>query len=775
MARSSAAIEINKFIAGLISDANPLTFPDNASLEEENFILNIDGSRERRLGLDFEETYSEITTTVADASTTEPAFSSYKWDNAGGDPDKSLLVIQIGTEVKFFDLDSVPISSGLLYTYDFSSADATQNFAYAVVDGILVVTTGIKQVTTFEYTSPSTITVVTTNLLVRDFFGVEDVISVNLYDRLDVRPSSTTNAHTYNLRNSSWAIPRANGSTSTTPDDMITTFYANSSSKFPSNSDNTNFAFYADTSQATEKTLERFWPSDLVKNPRGSIPAPTGYFIIDALERGTSRLAKEAELRATYTQLDYSVSTLPLDKTPGGATCVSEFAGRVFYAGFSGEVDTGDARSPRMSSYLLFSQVVRSVADVNKCFQEGDPTSKEAPDVVATDGGFIRINEAYGIQALINVGTSLLVLAKNGVWRVAGGSDYGFDATNYIVERITDHGIVSLDSIVVVDNTVMFWGQDGIYHVRIAENGAWVSQNITYGKIQNLYSAIPIADKRKAKGLFDNFERKVHWIYYNRLSDTAETKELILDFNLGAFYLNAIKQFTGSSLPRLLAPFTVNPYTISITTTPVVVNTEQVQVNGEDVVYPIPNVLPNTIKEIGYLVVTEITPVVKYSFAFFRNEKFRDWYSIDDAGVDAAAYVVTGYLAEGPGGKDYARSKGVPYLFVHTRRTENGFEEDINADLIPINQSSCKVQARWEWASSANSNRWGNEFQAYRYKRLYFPEDALDTFDIGFETIVTKNKLRGKGKVLSLKFSTEPYKNLHLYGWSLVMSIAGNV
>lgn len=775
MARSSTAIEINRFIAGLITDANPLTFPDNASLEEENMVLNIDGSRQRRLGLDFEEDFVEITTTVANADSTEPAFSSYKWNNAGGDPDKSILVIQIASEIKFFDLDTIPISNGLITTYDFGSATDTQNFSYATVDGVLVVATGIKEVTAFEFTAPSTITSSTDTLLIRDFFGVEDVISVDLFSRLEVRPSSTTNAHTYNLRNQTWAIPRVQGNTEPT-DDPITYFKSVSSSHYPSNSDTVNSALYADPNDTDNRTIERFFADDLNKNPRGSVVAPQGFFIIDALERGASRLLKESQLRATYVALDDVVTDLPDDITPGGATCVSEFAGRVFYGGFSGEVTDGDNRSPRMSSYILFSQLVKSITDIVKCYQEGDPTNKDQPDLVATDGGYFRINEAYGVQALVNVGTSLLVLAKNGVWRVYGGSDYGFDATNYVVERITDHGIVSLDSVVVVDNTIMFWGEDGIYHVHIGDTGGWVAENITFGRIQTLYEDISIADKRKAKGRFDNFERKVRWVYQNRLGDDAETRELILDTNLRAYYVNAVKQFTGTAIPRLLAPFTVNPYQISLDTTPVVVNTVQVQVNGDDVVYPIENVLGNAIREIGYLVITQLTPVVKYSFAFYRNPQFKDWYSFNDSGgVDAAAFVITGYVADGPGGKDFMRKKGVPYLFVHCRRTETGFEEDLSGDLVPVNQSSCIVQARWEWSDSASSNRWGNAFQAYRYRRLYFPENSADSFDTGFATIVTKNKLRGNGKVLSIKFSTEPDKDLHLYGWSMIMSIAGNV
>lgn len=52
----------------------------------------------------------------------------------------------------------------------------------------------------------------------------------------------------------------------------------------------------------------------------------------------------------------------------------------------------------------------------------------------------------------------------------------------------------------------------------------------------------------------------MRWVYYNRLSDATETKELILDINLKAYYINAIKQFDSTAFPRLLAPFPIQPY-----------------------------------------------------------------------------------------------------------------------------------------------------------------------------------------------------------------------
>lgn len=777
MPRSSVPVEVNNFVAGLVTDANPLTFPDNASIEEQNMILNIDGSRQRRLGLDYEEDYQEITTTITNASTLDKAINTFKWDNAGGDPENSILVVQVGSELKFHPMDTSPISGNtVLLTYDVTAANDAVAFSFAVVDGILVVATGEKEVLVFTYDSGS-ITQSTQTLLIRDLFGVEDVTSgTDLYDNLDKRPTSITSVHLYNLRNQTWALPRINANAETLVD-PVAAFRTSSGSTYPSNSDTVNVALYPDAADSGARGVDRFFASDIVRNPRGTSPAPKGYFIIDALERGDSRVAKEVLLRANNPDLSLPVtgSSIPNDITPGGAKCVAEFAGRVFYSGFSGEVIDGDKNSPRMSSYILFSKLVNQTTDINKCYQEGDPTSKDQPDLIATDGGFLRVYGAYNIQSMFNVGSSLLVLAQNGVWRIYGGSDYGFDATNYVVERITDHGVVSTDSVVSVDNTIMFWGDDGIYHVRTNEYGDWTAQNISFGRIQDYYGRIPPEDKRRSKAAYDSFERKVRWVYYNRLTDDSPTTELVLDVNLQAYYLNIISEY-GTGGPKMVAPIKVNPYQIVNDTTPVVVNTEQVVVNGENVVYGIEDTLTNPIQEISYLVVTQISPVIKYTFAFYRNVEFRDWYSYDNAGLDAEAFVVTGYSA-GPEKqqRDHMRYKGVPYLFVHSRRTETGFSENIDGDFEPLNESSCIVQARWDWSDSQASNRWGTPFQAYRYRRLYLPEDVLDDYDIGYSTIVTKNKLRGKGKVLSIKFSTEPYKDLHLYGWSYIMSMTGNV
>lgn len=758
---------MNKFNAGLITDASPLTTPDNSSLEEDNFVLNIDGSRNRRLGMDYELDYSHINTTIDNASSTNVAISSYRWDNAGGNPEVSLLAVQFGNQLRFFKMDQNAVSKGLFHTETFSS-DVSSKFSYAVVDGILVVVNGDKQIYNMVYQAPSTIIRTSNRLKIRDLFGVEDRIGgvdITSGDAVQNRPTTNTGNHVYNIRNQTFGIPRINQNAESLGD-PIDIFRQQSGNKFPSNSDNLIAALYNDAEDADNRTVDRFFSADLVKNPLGTTRAPMGYFIIDALDRGESRLANELANRNRYPELGWPVLSLPTDMTPIGATVISEFAGRVFYGGFSGEVIDGDSKSPRLSSYILFSKVVQTPDDINLCYQEGDPTSKDNADLVATDGGFIRLNGAYGVKALINLGSSLMVVAANGVWRIVGGSDVGFTATAYIVEKITDRGCTAPDSIAQIDSSFMFWSDDAIYHVTTDQFGSWTCNNISFSRIQNFYDAINIESKRFSVGAYDSYERKVRWIYNNYTTNTSEVKELVLDLQLQAYYTNTINNINGA-YPKVVSIYKGLPYSISTTEVSVVAGIEEVVIGSEAVVIGVEERSGVSQRELGYITMTQADPTAIFTFSKYRNNEFRDWFSYDGSGVDAAAYMVTSYLS----GTDFQRDKQVNFITIHLRRTETGYTDDMN----PINPSSCLVQSRWGWSDSDNSGKWGREFQAYRYRILHLPVDSTDDYDNGFSTVVSRNKLRGTGKVLSLRFRTEPFKNLHLYGWSMIFSVSENV
>lgn len=769
MARQTSIVEVNKYVAGLITEATPLNFPDNASIDEDNFVLNTDGSRRRRLGMDFENDYVTINTGVVPPVSTDVTVTSYRWRNAGGNPQKNLIAVQVGNELRFFDMDVKPLSAGIIYTKVYPSVSADDYFSYAVVDGTMTIVNGLREVSTFNYRNGA-ITETTGTLLVRDLFGVEDIVdgqNLKQGSGIAVRPNNITEAHAYNLRNQTFGLPRLAYGNDATIDPV--SYFKTYAGLFPSNSDSVVDALFSNTTRSDPVTL-RFNYQSLLLNPTGSNPAPQGSFIIDALARGTSRVAEYNKLRAANPVLEYSVNNLPIDTTPGGPTAVAEYAGRVWYSGFSGELLGGDVNSPRMASYVLFSQLVQDPTDTLSCYQEGDPTSADAPELLDSDGGFIRIEGAYGICGMVNVGKAIMIIAANGVWQISGGSDYGFKATNYLVNKLTNHGCDSPGSIVVVDNSFMYWGDDGIYNVSPNQFGDYIAENIAKTTIQSYFDDINSLDKKACKGVYDSYERKVRWVYGNRLRSSIKVKELVLDIALSAFYPSTLGASSSTLLPKVISGVQVPAYTTSPTQENITVGLENVTADGVEVSVTVVTQAPTT-KETVYVVVTSVNPTISFTFSSYKNENFKDWVSVDNVGYDAKAYIVTGWMA----GQDYQRIKQVPYITFHFLKTEDGFVPDDFGDYVPTHQSSCFVQAQWEWANSPNSNRWGKKFQAYRFKRHYFPSGLDDTFNNGNATVDSRNKLRGKGKVLSLLIETEPSKDCVLLGWSMLLEVNQNV
>ena len=93
------------FVKGLITEANQLTFPDNASIDEANFVLNRDGSRARRLGVDYESSYVLTATGLTATDIKEGKQSFHIWESPGGDTSVTLGESSIPVQ-NFFELNS---------------------------------------------------------------------------------------------------------------------------------------------------------------------------------------------------------------------------------------------------------------------------------------------------------------------------------------------------------------------------------------------------------------------------------------------------------------------------------------------------------------------------------------------------------------------------------------------------------------------------------------------------------------------------------------------
>jgi hypothetical protein len=784
-------------VGGLVTEASPLTFPENASIDEANFELDRDGTRSRRLGMDYEEDLTPYSITYNTDPSFDPKVVTYEWSDVAGLPDKSFIVCQVHDKAYVIDRadDTLKSQSWVKHSVNLTTNSGSTPYAsFAGIDGFLVIGYGEAEIKIVEYNSiTDTFSEETSRLKTRDLFGVEDLydnggttIDLLSPEYINFRPQADgvdLDEHIYNLRNQGWAVPRADWDAGTNPlkEDPITEFENDGSTYrgLPSNSDSPIANLYPNTAK-TDKDTERFNEDGAFNLEPSKSRAATGHFIIDVLERGDSRQAEIARLNEIYananpSEVDPSVTfrtstvSLPQDKTNGGAKSIAEFAGRVFYAGFSSENIGGDSQSPNLASYVFFSQLVKDRSQITRCFQEGDPTGAEEPDLLDTDGGFVRLAGAYNIQSMVDVGSALMVFAENGVWAISGSDNGTFTANNQTTGKVSEHGTLAPQSVVLVDGTVMYWSDDAIYHVARDQFGTWGAKELSVN-IRDLYQNIDSSDKAVAQGIFDSYSKKVRWMYSTRTQSTDSPRELVFDLILAAFYPATIGQI-GSTGPKPIAPIQVSPFNLVTQDLEVaVLEDSDVLSDTEDVV------VATEVTSSGFLETAYITLInqgapslTQMTFSTYRNTSFLDWFSVDGTGVDSPAFLLTGYIGNG----DFHRQKQVPYIYFHLLRTETGFV-DSGDDLTPLNESSCLVQSQWDWSNSESYGKWGRQFQAYRYRRHYTPEDVSDTYDYGTKTIVTKNKLRGRGRVVSLLISTEPGKDLKLLGWSMNIGMNSN-
>lgn len=721
------------FVKGLVTEASPLTFPENASLDEDNFVLERTGGRSRRLGVDFEAGYSLKSTGLTSTILADAPISFHRWDTPNGSINISIGVVRIQDKLWFFNLLATNPSANFLNggaALTIAELGAGDIDTTVINNKFIIVSPDLALPLLLSYDDVTdAVSYQTISVKVRDFWGV--------YESNDdsVRPTSLSSAHDYNLRNQNWKSSY-----------ITSTFSTNG--YYPSNSDIWYLSRYSDP---TVYYYNDYNPSALARNNNFSARAPRGAAIIDAFYRGNGRQAFSG------------VTGLPSDIETGAFSTATSYAGRIFYSGVASRVTNGDANSPNYSGYVFFSQVVTSDDYIGKCFQVNDPSAEEISDVVASDGGTIHIPEATKIVKLFPSKGSVLVFAENGIWEIFGGSD-GFTATSYQVSKVSSTGVLSKDSVVEVNGTFLCWTNAGIYLVNEDQvDGRYKAENITLNTIQTLYNDISDIAKENVRAYYNEKENKVRWLY----NDTATygqgnylnsyNRELILDLTLGAFYTHTFEQLATNS-PKIAGYISFPGVTVASADTPIYAGNDAVLVTSTDAVVVEDSVAEGRSSQFGYLTLSGTS----FTISKLSNTSFVDWFAANGVGVPFSSYLVTGYEIIG----DASKKKQAPYLVCYFERTENGFTY-VDGSLEADNPSSCIVQAQWNWANSAASGKWGSQNQAYRLPRAYFPTGDTDNFVSGDRIVVTKNKLRGSGKALSIKFTSEDNKDLRLLGWSV--------
>lgn len=763
--------EIKSFVGGYVTDAPRLDFPDNASRSERNFDCLIDGSRRRRFGFTTEGLGLETDTALGWGDIEGHSYSQFIWEAPGGAAGMSILVIQIGNKLFMYDSRGVTTGMNQLAQFDMTIPFPHRKMDYARVQGFLVVVNGSTSFDIFRYdpVSRNIFLIRGNRVQIRDVYGVQETTDPLYESDVNYRGPLTAQ-HYYNLYNQGWAVPRLPWLYGDQPlTDVVS--LAEISGKFPSNSDTVwqgldhrtigretlgeppseehpqgDQSFIYTTAEAFHKKL---YEGTIASR----IPAAKGFFIIDAFARGlTRRLAwntHHSNYPMTGNILGGSTPALPDDSTNSGITCVTEHAGRAFYSGIvDGGVLLGDERSPNMSNYVLFTQLVKNRADLVKCYQEGDPTSREGSDVVDTDGGFLRISGAVGIRAMRSLGHRLLIFASNGVWAIVGQQG-GFTATNFTVEKICNFGCSSTTSIVMDGRSIYYWGTGAIYRLTPNQFGDLEVTDMTTSSLKQFYAGIFEKQKVRCMGSINKFTNVVHWIFNNSGSDLMTGENIIelrYDISKNAFYPMELAVLPDQ-LPTLLGSFITS------------------EADYAEVMAPTPPIggfaPPNTLQYWGIRRTTD--GFIRIFFGRYLKSSFRDWEELNGVGVDAPAFILTGDQTGG----DMAIDKQVNYFTLifknHQGLLANPFD------------SSCMGRIQWEFSDLVRANRWSSFMQLYRKPTLFNngetgqPDDLRD----GYEMVITKTKLRGHGKAFCFYLTTEPEKDLHLIGWSITATSNG--
>ena len=723
------------FVAGLNTEAGYFTFPKNTWKDGDNITPDVSGRISKRNALDLEDNYTLSTKNVTTADKESWAFTTGKWLAVAGNGDLNFIVAQCGRYVLFY-VDTPVATSGNQKGFEIDLNDYVASGNTSVVgsapikcvsaNGNLLITSRDTDPILVQYDSSlDDITVTEIAVEVRDFKGVSDGLAV------DNKPATLSDAHKYNLYNQGWPQAKIDA-------------YFTAKAVYPSNAQ--SWVYGKDSS-------DNFDSNVLDKQDFGTSPAPKGRYVLNAFY----------EDRATASGI---VGLTIVSDAFRPAVCTF-FAGRAWYAGIE---------STRIGNNVYFSQVALDTDKYGKCYQDADPTSEVISDLIDTDGGVIAIQDCGEIVDLRSNDNGVMVFATNGVWMIVGTSQNGFTATGYEVKKVSSYGCVGQQSVVEVDDAILFWSYNAICRVGKDQVGSTTVSSLTDLNIATLYGDIPSVAKQYASGTYNSSDKSVYWLYNRALTTSnavfpfQKTNVLALDVRLTAFYTYSFS--TSTSLP-VVTDIIVTKETLDETTAFNVVDDDGNAVidgSGNQVTADI-SVTYASERQYKLLTVVSDNGVFEVSFADFLNdrdapEKFYDWYSFDNTGVSFNAYLLTGY-AFAP--NTPAKYKQSLYILTYMERTETGFDGSSN----PLNESSCTLQGRWDFTDNANPGKWDAGQEVYRHKRMFIP--STTDFDDGYPVVVAKSKLRGRGRAIQLKYTADPDKDMVLLGWSIPVYGGTNV
>lgn len=267
MPRASGQKEYVSLAKGLVTEASPLVFPENATTDELNFVINKDGLvRERRKGFD------HITSVKTLAGSNLAIENTHYWQA----PDLVLIVVTDTTSTKLL-IHRNNATLDLINTVNINSA-VTETDIAENTNVIFITTSQGQKPIILEYEEVGNqIKVYEVDLYVRDFELVDDGLAI------PERPTTLSQNHQYNLYNAGWYLPRRNQQVAKQPfEDPIDIFFNDTESDtgglpaetYPSNAD-----IVAIGLSVNENGVTSLRPDEIKAANLGNSEAPRGHYV----------------------------------------------------------------------------------------------------------------------------------------------------------------------------------------------------------------------------------------------------------------------------------------------------------------------------------------------------------------------------------------------------------------------------------------------------------------------------------------------------------------
>lgn len=697
----------SEFVPGLVVAANRGTITltqmpthtmvrrtvDNAYESPESIITQDDtGAGAINKPAYFKVVRGIITDDNDDGTTTisSSMYNAYYWanyDKKGSD----CIVLQQGSVLKFFEAQR-PYDSDLIAEIDTIAQIKNNSFtkySFASGEGFLMVVSDYSEpfyIKLDKGTNSATITPIT--LQIRDLAGIDDGLAV------DEQPATLSDKHKYNLLNQGWDTSKINS-------------YYSSQSKYPSNS--LVWWYGRDSNGDFDAGL-------LTKVYFGSTPASKGHYILDYFDQD----------RATAS----GISGLDKDTKDRYCCDTAFFAGRFFYL---------------TSSTVLFSQIIKENAkNINKCYQDADPTSQTISDLVASDGGEIIFQElGYG-KALKKSPIGMLVFGSKAVYSITSVSGSVFSAIQYLTQFVTHAGAISGKSVVSVEDVVYYWSPQGIYQITVDQvsGNQVIASSVSSSTIQHWYNNLPEFSKENCIGVYDYTNRRVIWMYptdENNLENRDGLLVYYVDFN--AFLPSKV-----SDGGMLITAFETIIPTYLVPAIELYSGDDEVAAGNDEVI--VKDFGEEYGRNFSVCYLGYIKSYDRLFFCDFSSRDFIDWHESNYSSY-ALSYPITF-------GSTWTK-KYAPVLQCYFLRTE----EDKIKDDIYLAPSSCYVRARWKWGETADSHRWDLTQEGYiRLPRF-----------MEFRYVNGKIRVRGSGQSVQLMFESKDDNDFKLSSTNMLIKV----